>query len=814
MFGWLDVLMQDVRFSYRSLCKPLGVTVIAMMTMACGLAVANTTFAVVNGALIRGLPYPNKERLLHLGFRGSGQQRHGRVSYAEFRDLEAMQAVRIAAFAEASVTLAEDGRAPDRVEGLYASAHALELLGAATTIGRSFVREDDTVGAHSVAILSEAIWASRYERDPNIIGRSVRVNGSPATIIGVVPAHFALTPTRTDIWLPLAHMLELDRQARNARTLNILGQLRTEMNANRAGDELGTFLNRFRREFPNSYTNVEEVVVSLQDRFISAEVRQIAFVLLGAGMLVLLIACANAANLLLGRTTQRQHEIATRVALGASRWHIWRQLLIECSLLGGGSALAALAMSIGAIRMFAAAIAATNPPVWLQFEVDGNVFVFLATVSVVGSLALALLPAVQASRQHTHPMLQQGGRTITQGRRAQRWSTALVGIEVALTLVLLAGAGLMMRTFWSLLRTDLGVDTQALTVLRIDTSGPKYAASAERVAFFDSLEDRLGARSRLSWATVVTSPPGADVPPQWTFQREGRWMDAGNASLVSVVGIGDGYFETLNRPIVRGRSFERLDGTPGRQAAIVNERLASRLFPEEEPIGQRIRVVRSGRPSLESEWLTIVGIAPTVNHTNPLLGHGPDPLVYVPYRSRLIAPVMVLARGGDPSTVIEHVRSALLALDPGLAVFDGQSLDAFLAFFRWPQRVFGTVLLIAAAIALLLACVGLYAIVAFSVVRRTHEISVRLSLGAPRQQVLLLVLRRAVVPFGAGLLAGSLGTLVVGQLLTAFLVDTNPRDPATLLGVSALLCFVGLVACAIPARRATRVDPLAALRCE
>jgi putative ABC transport system permease protein len=275
--------------------------------------------------------------------------------------------------------------------------------------------------------------------------------------------------------------------------------------------------------------------------------------------------------------------------------------------------------------------------------------------------------------------------------------------------------------------------------------------------------------------------------------------------------VGDDYFRTLSRPVFAGRSFERFDGTPAREVAVVDERLVSLLFPSESPLGRRIRITRTGRTPSDSGWMTIVGIAPTINQTNPLLGRGPDPVVYVPYRSRPAADALLLVKGLDK---VRQVRTQLAALDPDLAVFDVQSLDRYLAFFRWPQRVFGTVLLVLAAIALVLATVALYAIVAYAVVERRHEIGVRVALGARRGQILLLMMRSSAVPFVGGLVAGTAGVMAVGQLLAAFLVDTQPRDPAVLSAVSALLCAVSLIACVVPAQRAARLDPVVALRCD
>ena len=812
--AWLDALLQDLRHGWRSLRRSPGFLSVAVLTLSCGIAVANTTFAIVNAALVRGVPLARPERLVHLGFNRTGAD-YGNVSFPEYRDLRALQSLQLAAYDSGSMTLGEEGYAPERLEGTYVSALGFDLLGIRPVAGRTFLPEDDQPGAPGVAILSEEVWTTRYRRDPGVLGRTVRVNGRPAAIVGIVPARYTLAVTRTDIWQPLMQMPDIDRQERTSRSLSLLGLLADGRTLNDTRQELRALTSRLRDEHPDAYKDVESNAISLEDRIIHPQVQQIFLVVFAAGLVVLVIACANVANLLLARAANRQHEIATRLALGASRGQIWRHLLIESLLLGAPSGAAALAMSYGAIRLFASAIPATNPPAWLRFDVDWNVFVFVTVVSIVSSLGSALLPAVHASRQDAQAGLQPARGILTQGRQARRWSAGLVAGEIALTLVLLAGAGLMMRAFWSLFSIDTGIATRGLTVFRLDLAGPNYASAEQRADLYDRLAQRLRAVSRHAGSSVTTSVPGAGAPPQWSFEREGRPLDRDNPTLVSMAAIGDDYFRTVDRAILRGRSFQAFDGTPARQVAIVNQRLASMLFASEDPLGQRIRLMRSGgRTPFDSGWITIVGVAPTINQTNPVLGRGPDPVVYIPYRAQPAADAVMMARGPDASSVVQQVRTELLAIDPGLALFDAQSLDSFLAFFRWPQRVFGTVLLLLALIALVLAAVGLYAIVAYSVVRRTPEIGLRVALGAQRRQILMLVLRHGAIPFGGGLIAGSAGALVVGQLLTAFLIDVEPRDPLTLVAVSVVLAVVGVLACVIPARRALRLDPLVALRCE
>ena len=810
-FASLEAILQDVRFAARSWRRSPSMALVTAATLACGIAAANTTFAIVNGALIRGLHFAQPERLVHLGFKPTRAD-YGSVSFPEYQDLAALRTLRIAAYAPASATIADDRRTPERLQGTYVSAAGFELLGIEAVVGRRLLPGDDEPGASAVTLISEAVWANQYSSDPAIVGSSVRVNGRPSTIVGVVPARYTLTATRTDLWLPLTQMPGLDRQERATRPLGVVGQLVAGRSLNDARQELHAVTDRFKVEYAGAYKDVEPILLSFKDRFLHPQVRQILLVLFGAGVFVLLIACANVASLLLARTANRHHEIATRIALGASRWHIGRQLVVECLLLGALSGTAAWWLSYVAIRLFVSAIAASDPPMWLQFHLDSTVFGFLVAASLTGSLGGALLPALHAARRDAREGLQE--RSTTHGIRARRWSTTLVAVQVALTFVLLSGAGLLLRSFWVLFRAGPGVETGDLTVMRVDLAAPRYESSQQRASLFDELAERLRARPLVGSTSVTTSVPGAGPPPQWTFQREGARIDPERPTLVSMAAVGDDYFRTLNQPILGGRAFERFDGTPAREVAVVNERLASLLFLPESPLGRRIRITRSGRPAADSGWMTIVGIVPTINQTNPLLGRASGPVVYVPYRSRLTADAVLLARGTDRSAVVQQIRTELAALDPDLALYDVQPLDAFLAFFRWPQRVFGTILLVLSAIALALAAVALYAIVAYAVVQRRREIGVRLALGAQRHQVLLLMLTGSTIPLIGGLLVGAVGVAAVGQLMVGFLVDTHPRDPTTLLAVLGLICFVSLIACVVPARRAAGLDPLVALRCD
>jgi predicted permease len=810
-------LLQDLKFAIRLLVKDKWFTAVAAMALALGIGVNATVFTFVNAVLIRGLPINEPDRVMVVGTRDA-RGRDGSMSYLDFTDYRAATRTfsGLSAYSGSTMNVSDEGRAPERFQGPYISGNAFRLIGQRPLLGRDFLPEDDRPGATPVVILGNGVWKNRYGSDTSVIGRMIKVNDMPSIVIGIMPEGFKF-PNNADLWLPLAQFPQLSEQKRDARGLEAFGHLAKGVTREQAQSELNTIAAKLRQDFANTNKDITAAVMTFNERMNGGQIRLVFLSLMGAVAFVLLIACANVANLLLARSAARAREMSVRVSLGASRWRIVRQLLVESVLLSILSGVLGLGLAYVGVRLFDAATF-DNRPYWIQFTMDTRVVAFFAAVCLGTGIIFGLAPALHASKADVNDVLKDGGRSGSSGMRARRWTSVLIVGQLALTLVLLAGAGLMMKSFLTLYRLDLGIETAHLLTMRLNLPLMKYPQREPRAALYQHLEERLRGVSAIQASALTTHTPLQGGLDRQLFV-DGRPEQAGvPPPSVTVIGISGGYFETLRLPIVRGRAFSDLDGTPGHESAIVNQRLATMHFAGADPIGRRIRLVdatpRPFDPSMASMMATIVGVVPSVRQRN-FQEPDPDPVVYVPYRADAQRFMTLLVRApGDPASITSLVREEMRALEPDLPLFGIQTMDQQLAQQRWAFRVFGSMFAIFAAIALALSAVGLYAVTAYSVAQRTQEIGVRMALGAQAPQVWWLVLRRAIVQMAIGLGIGIGGAIGVGKLLESLLVQTGTRDPATLTSIVALLIIVSLAACFWPARRATRLDPVSALRYE
>ena len=810
-------LLQDLRYAVRLLIKDKWFTLVAAIALALGIGVNNTVFTFVNAVLIRGLPFDDPDRIMALGTRDARNRDRG-VSYLEFQDWResAKAFTGIAAFSGQTMNVSDEGRAPERYTGPYISGNAFKLIGEKPILGRDFLPEDDRPGATPVVLLGNGLWKNRYGSDPTVIGRTIKVNELPVTVIGVMPAGFKF-PFNADVWIPIVHLAGLADQKRDARNFEVVSRLAPGVTVAQAQAELNTIAERLAHDFPATNKDVKATVMTFNERYNGGQIRLIFLSLMGAVGFVLLIACANVANLLLARSANRAREISVRVSLGATRFRIVRQLLVESVLLALISGVLGFGLSLIGIKLFDAATADVGKPYWIQFTIDGSVFAFFAAVCLGTGFIFGLAPALHVSKTDINEVLKEGGRSGS-GLRARRWTSALIVVELALTLVLLAGAGYMVRSFLTLYQRDVGVETSHLLTMRLQLPNRKYPTPEQRRDFYKRLDDRLAAVGNVQAATITTNTPMQGGNPR-LLVVEGRQLAAGEQpQTVTQVMIGSRYFETLGLKLLRGRAFDEVDGTAGYENAIVNQRFVAMHFPNEDPIGRRIRLTNDGPGAggapPPSNVVTIVGIAPTVRQRNfqEVL---PDPVVYVPLRSQ--SPpfaTLMLRTAGDPAALTPAVREEVRAIDPDLPLFGIMTLDAALAQGRWMFQVIGTMFATFAFIALALSAVGLYAVTAYSVSQRTQEIGVRMALGAQATQVWWLILRGAIVQLAIGLTIGIAGGFGVGKLLSSILVQSASRDAVTLASIAVLLVFVSLTACFWPARRATRLDPVSALRYE
>ncbi len=808
--------LQDLRYAARLLVRDPWFAAVAAIALALGIGVNNTVFTIVNSVLIRGLPFDRPDEIMSLGTRDARNRDRG-VSYLEFQDWQNGNRtfVGLAAFSGQTMNVSDEGRAPERFGGPYISGSAFQLIGQKPLIGRDFLPEDDKPGAAPVVMLGNGIWKNRYGSDPGVIGRTIKVNELPATVIGVMPEGFKF-PINADLWVPLAQLPGVTDQKRDARDFQVFGRLAAGVTPAQARAELTAVANRLAHDFPATNKDITPTVMTFNERYNGGQIRLIFLTLMGAVGFVLLIACANVANLLLARSAGRAREIAVRVSLGATRFRIVRQLLVESVLLAAISGVLGFGLSLVGIRLFDAAVADVGKPYWIQFTLDGRVFAFLAATCLGTGMVFGLAPALHVSKTDINEVLKEGGRSGS-GVRARRWTSALIVVELALTLVLLAGAGFMVRSFLVLYQRDVGIETSHLLTMRLQLPNQKYPTPEQRRDFYERLDDRLAGLGNVQAATVASTAPSAGGSARQLVVEGREPVPGEQPQIVTQVMVGPRYFETIGLKLLRGRPFDDRDGTAGHETAIVNQRFVAMHFAGDDPIGRRIRLTPDAAPGAPPQTpavVTIVGITPTVRQRN-FQEALPDPVVYVPLRSQPPPFAMLLLRAaGDPAALTPAVREEVRAIDPNLPLFGILTLDQMLAQGRWMFEVIGTMFGVFALIALALSAVGLYAVTAYSVSQRTQEIGVRMALGAQAPQVWWLVLRGALVQLAIGLPIGVAGAIGAGRLLQSVLVRSGSRDVATITSLVMLLIAVSLCACFWPARRATRLDPVSALRYE
>jgi putative ABC transport system permease protein len=808
-------MFQDIRFAARVLVKRRWMTAVAVVALALGISANSAVFTFVNAVILRGVPFPDPEQVVALGTQDARNRQLG-VSYYDFLDWrEAARSFSdIALMGQPPFNVSEQGTAPERYNGAYVSANTFRLIGAQALLGRGFIAEDDLDGARPVVVLGYSIWQSRYAGDSGVLGKTIKINDLLATVVGVMPPGMQFPPN-TDLWLPLGQATINRGQSRQVRIYQVIARLADGVTIPQARSELATITARLARDYPQTNEGIEPTVVSFNERATPNQIRLVFFSLMGAVGFVLLIACSNVANLLLARSAERAKEVGVRVSLGASRGRVIRQLLVESvmlSLLGG---ILGIPLAYAGIRTFDSLTQNVGKPYWMEFSIDPTVLLFFFAICFVTGVAFGFAPALHVSKTSLNEILKEGGRSGSSGIRARRWTNGLLVVQVALTLVLLAGAGFMMRSFFVLYRLDLGFETPRVLTMQINLNDRKYPTAKERNAFARDLTERLAGIGALEVVTTASNFPlsgGAGLD----LTIDGRSDPNTRAPLVSMVSVGAQYFDTLKIPILRGRAFRPADEAPGRSGVIVNQRFAEMYFKGEEPLGRQISLKEDVPDGIDLRAQSIIGVSATVRQRE-IQGTEPDAVVYVPYFTgpNMGRGVAVIVRtSGATVAAVPLIRQAVLALDADIPVFNVRTMDELLAQRRWQYRVFGGMFAIFAAIALLLAAVGLYAVMAYSVTQRTQEIGVRMVLGAPPGDVVWLFLRRAVVLVAVGLTIGMAGAFGVGRLLQSILVQSSGRDVPVLLSIAVLMIAVAITACVWPARRATRLNPVAALRYE
>ena len=804
-------LLHDLRYAARLQRKNPGFTIVAVIALALGIGANTAIFSVVNTVLLRPLPYKDPERLVMV-WEDASKQGYPRdtpaaANFVDWRDqnqvFEGM-----AAIYDTSFNLTGSGD-PERLEGRSVSASLFPLLGVEPQLGRVFTAAEDQPGAQHVVLLSYALWQRRFGGDQGIVGQSLTLNGESYVVVGVMPARFQFPSSDDQAWVPIAFTQE-DAGNRNRHYLQVLARLKPGVSLAQAQSEMSTIAARLQQQYPESNTDLGAAVQPLHEHLVG-DIKPALLVLLGAVGLVLLIACANVANLLLARAAVRQKEIAVRVALGARRWRLIRQFLTESVLLSTLGGLVGLAIAYGGLVVLKAFIP-ENISQAREISIDLKVLGFTFLVSVATGLIFGLAPAVQAARFNQIETLKEGGRDAATGGSGKRLRGLLVMAEVAISLVLLIGAGLLINSFLRLRNVDPGFRADNLLTMRVVLPDAKYETMDRRSVFYTDLINRVQSLAGVRSAAVTTNLPLYRQGNSISIGIEGRPAPPPGQELIVVTRIvSPGYFDTMSIPLLQGRQLTEQDAKTTPRAVVISETMARRYWPGEDAVGKRISLGRIRKPE---DWFQVVGVVKDVRQFE--LTAEPKPQMYLTYRQAgfFDARDLVVKTDVDPASMAASVRKAVWEIDKDQPVSNIQTMDEILADSIARQRFSMLLLAIFAAVALVLAGVGIYGVMSYSVAQRTHEIGIRMALGAQTGAVLKLAVGYGMKLVIAGLAIGLIAAFALTRVMSTLLFGVTATDPATFTLISLLLIAVAALASYIPARRATRVNPIIALRYE
>ncbi|HEX8140379.1 MAG TPA: ABC transporter permease [Pyrinomonadaceae bacterium] len=802
--------LQDLKYGVRVLLKSPGVTFVAILALALGIGANTAIFSVVNAVLLRPLPFDKPEQLTVL--MNVNQKRgvtQSSFSFLNFTDYRAQNSSFEALAAYTQISAALSGETPEQVQGIMTTADFFKVLGTRAAMGRTFAPEDERAGGAPLVVISHGMWQRRFGADPNIIGRQITLDRTSKTVVGVLPEsfRFQFAEQPPEFWTPMTPDDGINKQ-RGANYLRAFGRLKEGVTLQQAETEMKAIAGRLEQQYRSDNANRTIKLVPAQEELVG-DLRPTLLVLLGAVAFVLLIACANVANLLLARAAGRGREMAVRTALGASRWRIVRQLLTESILLAGLGGGLGLLLSVWGIDLLATVVPADIPR-FAETRLDLTVLAFTLGATILTGLVFGLAPALSATRVDLNEALKEGGRSASEGRARHRLRSLLIVSEVALSIVLLVGAGLLVKSFLHLRSVHPGFDAQRVLTASLSLPTAKYKEDAEQVRFIEQVTERAAQLPGVEAAGAIIPLPfsGNNISISYTVDGQpepppGEWPVSGTRIITP------GYLRAMSIPVLRGRAFTEQDTADSPKVILINETLARKHFGSvEAAVGQRLKL---GLNEINGE---IVGVVGDVRSNNLMKEAGPE--FYVPHAQAPFGDVSLVVRtsADDPTLLTPALRSAVQEIDRDQPLYEIRTMNALVAESVSRQRFSMTLLAVFAMLALALACLGIFSVMSFLVIQRTHEIGIRMALGAQTGDVLRMIIGQGMRLTIAGIGLGLVSAFALTRLMRSLLFGVSASDPLTFAGVAVLLSIVALLACFIPARRAARVDPMVALRYE
>ncbi|MDP1571181.1 MAG: ABC transporter permease [Vicinamibacterales bacterium] len=801
------MILQDLRYAARGLWHARGFATVAILCLGLGIGLNTTIFSVVDGVLLQPYPYRDPDRLLVLGVRNQDGDQQA-LSLPELRDWKDQTATfeTIAGAQGRAMAISDAGGEPERYLGALISWDLFPMLGTDPILGRTFTRDEDQPNAAGVVLLSHMLWTTRYQQDAAILGRSILIDGRPHTVVGVMPPDFAF-PFNQRLWVPVeAHVAN---PSRSARSLFTLGRLRPGVSPTQGAEELGAIAARLANDYPATNTGWTAHVETLRQAFLPPEVPLVLYLMMAGVTFVLLIACSNVANLLLARATTRSREFAIRLAIGAGRGRIIRQLLAEGVVLALASVPLGVLIAQAGTRALASMMPADGVPYYVRWELDARSLAYTLAITLATAAVFALFPAVQVTGRNLYSHLKEGGRGNTGARSFLR--NALVVAQVSLAVVALVGAMLFVRTFRNLDSYAIGFDTRPFLTLRFYMTGETYTPEGARLRRAEDVVRRVEALPGVEAAFASNLIPLDGGGGGGQAEIEGRPAEEGQRMGITFTGVTPAFHRALGISVIRGRDFTEAEGWSRAPVAVINQTMANRFWTNADPLEQRFRLQT---PDRDGEWFRVIGVVPDVQlyGIDPSATQAPAS-AFVPYGyQESLSTGLTIRVAGDPASYTGAVRGAIRASDPHVPLFFIRTLEEVRRTSFWQFGLFGWVFGAIGLVGLVLAAVGVYGVLAYAVSQRTQEIGVRVALGADRRAVLTLIVGQGLRLAGVGVVIGLIMAAAAMPLARSVLYNVSPFDPLSFAAVAVFLLAVAVLASYVPALRATRVDPLEALR--